>query len=112
MLCLGGWHYDLAVYDRGGGPAPGTSETLISVFQPLVSPLTTSGIVLIFVTFFLFEREDLRNRFIRLAGSGDIERTTAALDDAGRRYIGQGRSGGGSGGKGHIGAGVLLGAVA
>jgi hypothetical protein len=40
---------------------------------------------LIFVTFFLFQREDLRNRFIRLAGNGDIERTTAALDDAGRR---------------------------
>jgi hypothetical protein len=39
----------------------------------------------IFVLFFLFQREDLRNRFIRLAGSGDIERTTAGLDDAGRR---------------------------
>ena len=51
----------------------------------MVSPLTTSGIVLIFVTFFLFQREDLRNRFIRLVGSGDIERTTAALDDAARR---------------------------
>jgi predicted PurR-regulated permease PerM len=66
-------------------PAPGASETLVAVLQPLVSPLFTSGIVLIFVTFFLFQREDLRNRFIRLAGSGDIERTTAALDDAARR---------------------------
>jgi predicted PurR-regulated permease PerM len=66
-------------------PAPGASETLVAVLQPLVSPLTTSGIVLIFVTFFLFQREDLRNRFIRLAGSGDIERTTTALDDAARR---------------------------
>ena len=37
------------------------------------------------MTFFLFQREDLRNRFIRLVGSGDIERTTAALDDAARR---------------------------
>ena len=37
------------------------------------------------MTFFLFQREDLRDRFIRLAGSGDIERTTAALDDAARR---------------------------
>ena len=55
------------------------------MLQPLVSPLATTGIVLIFVTFFLFQREDLRNRFIRLAGSGDIERTTAALDDAARR---------------------------
>ena len=57
----------------------------MAVLQPLVNPFTTTGIVLIFVTFFLFQREDLRNRFIRLAGSGDIERTTAALDDAGRR---------------------------
>jgi predicted PurR-regulated permease PerM len=66
-------------------PAPGASETLVAVLQPLVSPVTTSAIVLIFVTFFLFQREDLRDRFIRLAGSGDIERTTAALDDAARR---------------------------
>jgi hypothetical protein len=57
----------------------------VALLQPLASPLTTTAIVLIFVTFFLFQREDLRNRFIRLAGSGDIERTTAALDDAARR---------------------------
>ena len=66
-------------------PVPGASETFIAVLQPLVGPFTTTGIVLIFVTFFLFQREDLRNRFIRLVGSGDIERTTTALDDAGRR---------------------------
>jgi predicted PurR-regulated permease PerM len=66
-------------------PEPGASETLVAVLQPLVSPFTTTGIVVLFVLFFLFQREDLRNRFIRLAGSGDIERTTAALDDAGRR---------------------------
>lgn len=66
-------------------PVPGASETLVAILQPLINPLTTSGIVLIFVTFFLFQREDLRNRFIRLVGSGDIERTTAALDDAARR---------------------------
>jgi predicted PurR-regulated permease PerM len=50
-----------------------------------VTPFTTTGIVVIFLIFFLFQREDLRNRFIRLAGSEDLERTTAALDDAGRR---------------------------
>ncbi len=66
-------------------PEPGASKTLVTVLKPLIAPFTTSGIVLIFVTFFLFQREDLRNRFIRLVGSGDIERTTAALDDAGRR---------------------------
>jgi predicted PurR-regulated permease PerM len=31
------------------------------------------------------QREDLRNRLIRLAGAQDLQRTTAALDDAGRR---------------------------
>jgi predicted PurR-regulated permease PerM len=66
-------------------PAPGASETVVAVLQPLVAPFTTIGIVMIFLIFFLFQREDLRNRFIRLVGSGDIERTTAALDDAGRR---------------------------
>jgi hypothetical protein len=66
-------------------PEPGAPETLVAVLQPLVTPFTTTGIVVIFVLFFLLQREDLRNRFIRLAGSGDIERTTAALDDAGRR---------------------------
>ena len=66
-------------------PPPGASETLVSVLQPLVTPFTTTGIVLLFVIFFLFQREDLRDRFIKLAGSGDIERTTRAMDDAGQR---------------------------
>jgi predicted PurR-regulated permease PerM len=65
-------------------PDPGASETLVAVLQPLVTPFTTTGIVLIFVIFFLLQREDLRNRFIRLAG-GDLERTTSALDDAAHR---------------------------
>jgi predicted PurR-regulated permease PerM len=66
-------------------PAPGAPETLLAVVQPLLSPLTMTAVVLIFVMFFLFQREDLRDRFIRVAGSGDIERTTAALDDAAGR---------------------------
>ena len=68
-------------------PTPGAPETLVALLHPLLSPLTTSAIVLIFVTFFLFQREDLRDRFIRLAGSEDIERTTAALDEAARRLV-------------------------
>jgi predicted PurR-regulated permease PerM len=66
-------------------PDPGPSAALVAMLTPLAAPLTTIGIVVIFLTFFLFQREDLRDRFIRLAGSGDLERTTAALDDAGRR---------------------------
>ena len=37
------------------------------------------------LTFILIYREDLRNRLIRLAGTGDIHRTTTAMDEAGRR---------------------------
>jgi predicted PurR-regulated permease PerM len=66
-------------------PDPGTLSTLVAIIQPLIQPLTTTGIVIIFVIFILLQRQDLRNRFIRLAGSHDIQRTTAALDDAGQR---------------------------
>ncbi len=66
-------------------PDPAAAETLVAILRPLISPLTTTGIVVVFVIFFLFQREDLRNRFIRLTGTGDLERTTAALDDAGHR---------------------------
>lgn len=66
-------------------PDPGTADTLVSLLRPLISPITTTSIIIVFVVFFLFQREDLRNRFIRLVGTGDLERTTTALDDAGRR---------------------------
>jgi predicted PurR-regulated permease PerM len=66
-------------------PDPGASEALVAMLRPLAVPFTTTGIVVIFLIFFLFQREDLRNRFIRLLGSEDLERTTAALDDAGQR---------------------------
>jgi len=66
-------------------PDPGALTTLGKIIEPLISPLTTTGIVVIFVAFILLQREDLRNRLVRLAGSGDIQRTTAALDDAGKR---------------------------
>ena len=66
-------------------PDPGALESLRSLIAPLVSPLATTGIIVIFVIFILIQREDLRNRLIRLAGSGDLQRTTAALDDAAGR---------------------------
>lgn len=66
-------------------PDPGALESLRSLIAPLISPLATTGIIVIFVIFILIQREDLRNRLIRLAGSHDLQRTTAALDDAGNR---------------------------
>ncbi len=66
-------------------PSPGMLAMLQTVVEPLLHPLATIGIIFIFVIFILLQREDLRNRFIRLAGAHDIQRTTAALDDAAAR---------------------------
>ncbi len=66
-------------------PAPGPIETLMRVAAPLLHPLATAGIVLIFVVFILMQREDLRNRAIRLFGANDLQRTTAAIDDGAKR---------------------------
>jgi predicted PurR-regulated permease PerM len=66
-------------------PDPGALESLQSLISPLLHPLATTGIIIVFVIFILLQREDLRNRLIRLAGSHDLQRTTAALDDAASR---------------------------
>ena len=55
------------------------------VLGPLLQPLATAAIVVVLLIFLLLQREDLRDRFIRLAGARDLRRTTEALDDAGHR---------------------------
>jgi predicted PurR-regulated permease PerM len=60
-------------------------QILGNVGGPLLQPLATIGIVVIFVIFVLLQREDLRDGFIRLAGPRDLKRTTEALDDAAQR---------------------------
>jgi len=60
-------------------------ETLGNFIIPLISPFATAGLVVVLVIFMLIEREDLRDRFIRLVGLGDLHRTTSALQDAGKR---------------------------
>ncbi|HKM74587.1 MAG TPA: AI-2E family transporter [Stellaceae bacterium] len=68
---------------RPSDPTP--VQLILEVAGPLLQPLATAGIVLVFVIFFLLQRQDLRDRFIRLAGARDLRRTTLALDDAGHR---------------------------
>ena len=63
-------------------------QVLETIIGPLVAPLATSGIIVVVVIFMLLKREDLRDRFIRLVGAGDLHRTTEALQDAGKR-VGQ-----------------------
>ena len=51
----------------------------------LLKPLATAGVIVVFVIFFLLQREDLRDRFIRLFGSRDVHRATDAMTDAAKR---------------------------
>ena len=66
-------------------PDPTPLEIATRVLSPILSPLATMGIVLLVSVFMLMQREDLRDRMIRLFGSGDLHRTTAAMDDAAAR---------------------------
>jgi len=55
------------------------------VIAPVLGPLGTGALVLLLLVFMLLEREDLRNRMIRLIGQGRISATSRAMDDAGSR---------------------------
>ena len=68
---------------RRSDPTP--VQLILEVAGPLLQPLATAGIVVVFVIFFLLQRQDLRDRLIRLAGARDLRRTTQALDDAAHR---------------------------
>ena len=75
--------HDLTKGDSGllGFPV----DWLVALVAPLLGPLVITTLAFVFVVFMLIQREDLRNRLIRLAGSTDIAHTTAALDEAARR---------------------------
>jgi predicted PurR-regulated permease PerM len=66
-------------------PRPSPWNEIQTYLGPLVGPIGTAGMVLVFVIFILLEREDLRDRLIRLIGANDLHRTTEAMDEAGAR---------------------------
>jgi predicted PurR-regulated permease PerM len=66
-------------------PEPKGLESIATLVRPLLSPLAMSALTILFLIFILLEREDIRDRFLRLAGTHDLQRSTAALDDAGSR---------------------------
>jgi predicted PurR-regulated permease PerM len=66
-------------------PAPTALDQLQSIIGIVLEPLATVGAVLLFVLFLLLQREDVRDRAIRLLGSHDLEKSTTAMDDAGDR---------------------------
>jgi predicted PurR-regulated permease PerM/GAF domain-containing protein len=82
---LGGTTSQEPVTVRLEPPRPRPLEVIQTIIGPLLAPLATAGLVVIFVIFVLLEREDLRDRFFKLAGAGDLHKTTQALNDAAAR---------------------------
>jgi predicted PurR-regulated permease PerM len=66
-------------------PAATPLQIIENVTRPLIDPLATAGIAFIFVVFILLQKEDLRDRFIWVAGTGDLQRAKIALDDGASR---------------------------
>ncbi|MDB5369115.1 MAG: hypothetical protein JWP20_673, partial [Roseomonas sp.] len=66
-------------------PQPSSLQMMETYLSPVLGPLAHLGIVLIVTIFALLQREDLRDRLIRLFGSNDLHRTTVAMDDAAYR---------------------------
>ena len=83
--------------ELGAPPPPTTMEPVmvtsdrvagvsaIGWLGPILEPLSTAGFVVTLVLFMLLEREELRDRLIRLFGHGQLAVTTKAMDEAGRR---------------------------
>ena len=93
--------------EKGGGASPGVEvkptlerkvipveiidgkdqrfKIVQTVLAPVLGPLGTAALVLVLLIFMLLEREELRNRFIRLIGQGRMTTTARAMDDAGAR---------------------------
>jgi predicted PurR-regulated permease PerM len=69
------------VHEPPGSPL----ATVAALINPLLGPLATTTLIVVFVIFMLIQQQDLRDRLIRLVGSTDIAHTTAALDDGARR---------------------------
>ena len=60
-------------------------DTARRYLSPVLSPLATFGVVFVVAIFALLQREDLRDRMIRLTGAIDLHGTTVAIDDGTRR---------------------------
>jgi predicted PurR-regulated permease PerM len=60
-------------------------ESLVAFVTPLLEPIAMLAVIIVLVLFILMQKEELRDRFIRLSGSQDMQRTTAAMSDAGQR---------------------------
>jgi len=65
----------------------GSLDSLRSLLGPVLGPLATIGIVIVFTAFMLLRREDLRDRLFTLAGLNRIHVTRQAFGEAANRVV-------------------------
>ncbi len=63
-------------------PAEGST---LGYLHGILKAMVETLLVIVFTFFMLLQREDLRNRLIRLMGRGELNRKTQAMDEASRR---------------------------
>ena len=76
---------DKPVYTQEVNATSSPLNLLTSSLGLVLGPLATAGIVFVITFFILLEREDLRDRILRLVSRGKYTVTTIALDDAANR---------------------------
>ena len=76
---------DAAIPVEIQAPPASAMDEIRSYVLPALAPVETTLIVLIVTIFILFQKEDLRDRLIRLMVTVDLHRTTVALDEGAKR---------------------------
>ncbi|WP_129776533.1 AI-2E family transporter [Peristeroidobacter soli] len=66
-------------------PKPSPTERLRGSFGAMFETIASAFIVVVLVAFLLGQREDLRDRFIRLIGAGNVTMTTRLMNEAAYR---------------------------
>lgn len=66
-------------------PSLNALQVFRGVFGPLITPAATAATIVVFVIFILLQREDIRDRLVRLFGTKDMHTTLLALDEAAER---------------------------
>jgi predicted PurR-regulated permease PerM len=71
----------VTITNSGAGPL----DLIQGVLGSVLGPLATGAIVLVFLIFLLLEREDLRDRFLKLVSRGDLRTSTKVMNEAAAR---------------------------
>lgn len=67
-------------------PTLSPTKLLGNLAGPILGPLGTAGVVIVFTIFLLLQREDLRDRLLHVGGGAErLSVTTQAADEAGKR---------------------------